>query len=89
MIPGLVMRCCVCQNRATLLLKSYSNSPAVESERMMPFEEYRKLKKTVKYRARIWGVPFAFAGMSISSAINVMIFPNLFEMAPEDIQPIL
>ena len=30
-----------------------------------------------------------FAGMTISSAINVMVFPNVFEMAPEDIQPIL
>ena len=70
-------------------MKSYSNSSAVESDRMMPFEEYRKLKKTIKNRARIWGVPFAFTGMSISSAINVMMFPNMFEMAPEDIQPIL
>lgn len=56
---------------------------------MMPFEEYRKLKKTIRNRARIWGVPFAFAGMSISSTINVIIFPNILEMAPEDIQPIL
>lgn len=56
---------------------------------MMPFEEYRKLKKTMKYRSRIWGIPFAFAGMTVSSAINAMAFPNIFDMAPEDIQPIL
>lgn len=70
-------------------MRNYSNSSTVESKEMMPFEEYRKLKKSMKYRGRIWGVPFAFTGMSISSAINVMVFPNIFEMAPEDIQPIL
>ena len=89
MIPQLVMRCCVCQNRAAPFLKSYSSSPAVDVGPMMSFEDYRKLKKTIKFRARIWGVPFAFAGMSISSTINVMIFPNILDMAPEDIQPIL
>jgi len=55
----------------------------------MPFEEYRKLKKRIKYRARMWGIPFAFAGMTISSTINVIFFPNIFDMAPEDIKPIL
>lgn len=70
-------------------MRSYSNSSGVESKRMMPFEDYRKLKKTIKQRARIWGIPFAFAGMSISSAINVMVFPNILEMTAEDIQPIL
>ena len=89
MMPQVVIRCCVCQSRARLFVRNYSNSSVVESNRMMPFEEYRKLKKTLKQRARIWGVPFAFAGMTISSAINVMVFPNVFEMTPEDIQPIL
>ena len=73
-----------------MFVRNYSSSlPVAESKRMMPFEEYRKLKKTLKQRARIWGVPFAFAGMTISSAINVMMFPNIFDMAPEEIQPIL
>ena len=89
MIPQVVMRCGVCQNRAAPFLKSYSNSPAVNAGPMMPFEDYRKLKKTMKFRARIWGVPFAFAGMSISSTVNVMLFPNILEMAADDIQPIL
>jgi len=55
----------------------------------MPFEDYRKLKKSQKMKARVWGVPFALSGMMASSIVNVMITPNMFEMTPEEIQPIL
>jgi len=72
-------------------MRTFSNSPDTISsaEKMMPFEEYRKLKKSQKMKARLWGVPFAFGGMMTSSIINVMLTPNMFEMTPEEIQPIL
>ena len=57
--------------------------------RMMPFEEYRKLKKSLKIRARIAGLPTAVVGMMASSFINVHFNPRMFEMAPEEVQPIL
>ena len=56
---------------------------------MMPFEEYRKLRKSLKWQTRICGVPFAIAGMAISAALNVYFNPGMFEMAPEDVVPIL
>ena len=92
MITRVFARCCTCQNQTRLvLLRTFADSPDTGSsaEKMMPFEEYRKLKKSHKTKARLWGIPFAFGGMTASSIINVMLTPNMFEMTPEEIQPIL
>ena len=66
-------------------------TPAVEpeSERMMPFEEYRKLRKALKWRARIAGIPMGLLGIAASSFVNVHFNPRMFEMSPEEIKPIL
>ena len=56
---------------------------------MMPFEEYRKLKKALKMRARIAGLPTAVVGVMASSFVNVHFNPRMFEMTPEEVQPIL
>ena len=55
----------------------------------MSFEEYRKMKKSIKLRTRIAGLPMALAGTSLSSAVWVYMNPRMFEMTPEEIQPIL
>lgn len=55
----------------------------------MPFADYRKLKKTVKMRTRLAGIPMGFAGIGISSAISIQLNPRMFEMTPEEVQPIL
>ena len=59
------------------------------SERMMQFEEYRKLRKALKWRARIAGIPMGLLGIAASSFVNVRFNPRLFEMSPEEIKPIL
>ena len=52
----------------------------------MSFEEYRKLRRALKTRARLAGVPLAFLGMGMSSLINVQLNPRMFEMSPEEVQ---
>ena len=55
----------------------------------MSFAEYRKLKKSMKTRSKIAGIPMGFTGIGISSAISIQLNPRMFEMTPEEIQPIL
>lgn len=55
----------------------------------MSFAEYRKMKKSMKTRSRVAGIPMGFAGIAISSAISIHLNPRMFEMTPEEIQPIL
>lgn len=66
-----------------------SQSGGDRSLRMMPFEEYRKLKKALKMRARIAGLPTAVVGVMASSFVNIHFNPRMFEMTPEEVQPIL
>lgn len=78
----------------TLSLRIYSSSAgegarANDGEKMT-FEEYRKLRKSLKTRGRAAGLPMAFLGMGISSFVNVhYISPNLFDATPEEVQLIL
>ena len=55
----------------------------------LAFEEYRKLRKSLKMRGRLAGIPMGFLGMGISSFVNVQFNPNMFNMTPEEVQPIL
>ena len=55
----------------------------------LTFEEYRKLRKSLKFRGRVAGLPMAFVGMAISSFVCVQYNPNMFNMTPEEVQPIL
>lgn len=58
-------------------------------ERMMPFQQYRKLKQSLKVKARLTGIPAGLLGMATSSAINISLNPRMFEMTPEEVKPIL
>ena len=55
----------------------------------MSFEKYRKLKKSLIIRRRIAGLPMAFVGASLSSYLHIYLNPRMFEMTPEEIQPIM
>ena len=59
------------------------------TEPKMTFEEYRKLKKSLKMRRRVAGIPMGLGAVVLSSAISVQLNPRMFEMTPEEIQPIL
>ena len=63
---------------------------AVQTEEKMSFEEYRKLRKALKWRGRVAGVPLGFMAMATSSAINLHFNPNMFNPQSEaEIQLIL
>ena len=72
----------------TSLYSSQSTDSSI-SYKNISFEEYRKLRKALKLRARIAGVPLAFISMGISSLVNVYLNPRMFEMTPEEVKPIL
>lgn len=71
-----------------LRLRPFSSDP---TERMMPFEEYRKLRKRLKIRARLAGVPMALVGTSLSSAISIHFNPQMLEFQNPEVEltPIL
>ena len=74
----------------TQSLRVYSSSASDGGSEKLTFEEYRKLRKSLKTRGRVAGLPMAFFGMGISSFVNVhYITPNMFELTPEEVQPIL
>ena len=68
--------------------RRYSNTGI---ERMMPFEEYRKLKKRLKNRARLAGIPMALFGTTVSSAINIHFNPQMLDFQNPEVEltPIL
>lgn len=70
------------------------SKPPIEADKTeqkftIPFAEYRKLKKSLKMRSRVAGIPMGFIGICISSAVNIQLNPRMFEMTPEEIHPIL
>ena len=69
--------------------RSYSNGSS-EQKQTLTFEEYRKLRRSLKWRSRISGIPMAFLAMAASSAINIHMNPYMFDPPPEmEIQTIL
>ena len=74
----------------SLSLRFYSSSSGGDGGEKLTFEEYRKLRKSLKMHSRVAGLPMAFVGMGISSFVNVhFVTPNMFDMTPEEVQPIL
>lgn len=66
---------------------SQENVPGTEK---MSFEKYRKLRRALKWRGRIAGIPLGLLAISTSSAINIHFNPDMFNPQPEvEIQPIL
>ena len=89
-VPTISHAACLQFVSPTLPLRVYSSSASDGGSEKLTFEEYRKLRKSLKTRARVAGLPMAFFGMGISSFINVhYITPNMFELTPEEVQPIL
>ena len=75
----------------SLLRTLYRAYSADDQRRMMPFVQYRKLRKRLKFRSRLAGLPAALFGVTVSSAVNVHFHPEMLEFQnPEvDMAPIL
>ena len=58
---------------------------------MMPFDQYRRLRRRLKFRSRLAGVPAALFGVTLSSAVNVHFHPQMLEFQNPDVEltPIL
>ena len=54
--------------------------------RTMPFEQYRKLRRQLKFRARVAGVPAALVGVGLSSAVNVHFHPQMLEFQNPEVE---
>ena len=72
----------------TTVRRAYSAS---DERRMMPFEEYRKLRRRLKFRSRLAGIPAAVVGVTLSSAVNVHFHPQMLEFQNPEVEltPIL
>ena len=53
------------------------------------FEDYIKLKNSVRTRQRVAGMPFAFVGLGTSSVVSAYMFPEMFDATPENVQLIM
>ena len=79
----------VVTNPAPCSLSTRLYSTDVVDGEKLTFEEYRKLRKSLKMRGRVAGLPMALVGMGISSFVSVQYNPDMFNMTPEEVQPIL
>ena len=75
----------------TACLRNYSQETKQSSSvEKMSFEEYRKLRKALKLRGRIAGIPLGMLAITVTSSISVNLMPDMFNPQPEvEIQPIL
>ena len=55
----------------------------------LTFEEYQKLRRKLRTRQRIAGLPVGALALVTSSAVSAYLNPNMFDAAPEQIQPIM
>ena len=55
----------------------------------LSFDEYQKLRKQLRTRQRLAGLPIGFSALFTSSFTSAYMFPNMFDATPEQIQPIL
>lgn len=55
----------------------------------LSFAEYQKLKRKIRSRQRIAGLPIAAVALVTSSAVSAYLNPNMFDAPPDQIQPIM
>ena len=69
--------------------RKFSNQ--TDQPRMMPFVDYRKLRRRLKLRSRLAGLPMALTGVALSSAVNIHFQPQMLEFQSPDVElaPIL
>ncbi len=55
----------------------------------LSFEEYVKMKSSLRARKNIAGLPFALLGLGTSSVVSAYMFPEMFDATPENVQLIM
>ena len=72
-----------------------SRSPLFSGQKVAPkkfeisFEEFQKLRRKLRTRQRLAGLPIGMTALLTSSVASAYLFPNMFDATPEQIEPIL
>lgn len=72
-----------------------SRSPLFSGQKVAPkrfqmsFEEFQKLRRKLRTRQRLAGLPIGMTALLTSSVVSAYMFPNMFDATPEQIEPIL
>ncbi len=75
---------------STGLRNNSQETTHVPTAENMSFEEYRKLRKALKWRGRFAGIPLGLLAVTASSTVSAHFLPDMFNPQPEvEIQPIL
>lgn len=68
---------------------SLQANTSVPKQFNLSFDEYQKLKRSIRTKQRIAGIPFAFCGMTAASLTMAYMYPDMFDATPENVQLIL
>lgn len=72
-----------------------SRSPLFSGQKIAPkrfqmsFEEFQKLRRKLRTRQRLAGLPIGMTALLTSSVVSAYMLPNMFDATPEQIEPIL
>lgn len=72
-----------------------SRSPLFSGKKVAPkrfqlsFEEFQKLRRKLRTRQRLAGLPIGMTALLTSSVVSAYMFPNMFDATPEQIEMIL
>ena len=75
--------------------QTISRSPLFSGQKVPPkrfqlsFEEFQKLRRKLRTRQRLAGLPVGVTALLTSSVVSAYMFPNMFDATPEQVQPIL
>ncbi|XP_065667065.1 uncharacterized protein LOC100212861 [Hydra vulgaris] len=64
-------------------------SSSAEKYSALSFDEYQSLKRSLRTKQRLSGIPFAFTGLTISSMATAYLVPDMFDATPENVQLIM
>ena len=75
--------------------QTISRSPLFSGQKVAPkrfqlsFEEFQKLRRKLRTRQRLAGLPVGMTALLTSSVVSAYMFPNMFDATPEQVEPIL
>jgi len=65
------------------------STPVQNKQFALSFDEYQTLKKSLRNKQRVAGVPFAFAAITGSSMTMAYMYPDMFDATPESVQLVM
>ena len=73
-----------------LTLNSNNDDSTTKKQKFaLSFDEYQKLKRSLRTKQRVAGVPFGFAAISGCSMIMAYLKPDMFDATPESVQLVM